>query len=158
MAIISSPASAITADYASGVTTLKANQDGFEFEIRDEVANPGSDVKVYFSPSTVNGVVNCVSATIDGTSYDKSSVTGVKNLTRPSDGTTVVIMSTPIMYSNPLCYTDKWGNFNVDTVVEGTAKYKIWGTLRNYVIEVTFGPDPANPGKTVVRRLRTDSF
>lgn len=158
----SSPAWAIVANYTAGAKTLKANQDGDDIEIRDEVSSPGGSVRVYFSPSKVNGNVNCVvpqfnSVLADG--YVASSVTGKSKFVSPVDGSKVsTYPDNPTVNNNPTCDTDKFGYFSVQTVVEGTAKYRLLGVLKSYRIEVTFGPDPANPEKTVVLRLRTDSI
>lgn len=159
LALASTPAWAIVANYTEGATTLKANQDGFDFEIRDEVSDPGGSVRVYYSPSNINGVTNCVAMgdyPIKGIANIASSVTGLSDFTSPIDGTPVKITTQPGVHDNPTCYTDKWGYFSVDSIVQGTAQYKILGTLHNYIVEVTFGPDPANPTKNVVLRLRTD--
>ncbi|MEY4473636.1 MAG: hypothetical protein RL671_1940 [Pseudomonadota bacterium] len=161
LAFVASPAWAIVADYTAGATTLKANQDGFDFEIRDEVSAPGGSIRVYFSPSTINGSVNCVTVTttpIKGNAYIPSSVTGVSNFVSPTDGFTKTVDAEPVLHDNPTCYTDKFGYFTVDTVIEGTAQYRVLGLLKSYIVEVTFGPNPSNSSQTVVRRLRTNSY
>ncbi|OYU33879.1 hypothetical protein [Novosphingobium sp. PASSN1] len=160
IALSSTPALAIVANYTEGATSLKANQDGFDFEIRDEVSAPGGSVRVYFSPSSINGNINCVAMgdyPIKGIANIASSVTGLSDFTSPIDGTHVAITTQPGVHDNPTCSTDKWGYFSVDSMVQGTAQYKVLGTLHNYIVEVTFGPDPANPSKNVVLRLRTNS-
>lgn len=159
LTLSSTPAWAIVANYTEGATTLKANQDGFDFEIRDEVSAPGGSVRVYFSPSNINGVTNCLvmgEYPIKGIANIASSVTGLSDFTSPIDGTHVAITTQPGVHDNPTCYTDKWGYFSVDSLVQGTAQYHVMGTLHSYDVEVTFGPDPANPSKNVVLRLRTN--
>lgn len=160
LTLSSTPAWAIVANYTAGATTLKANQDGFDFEIRDEVSDPGGSIRVYYSPSNIGSTTNCIAMAqypIKGHAYIPSSVTGVSNFVSPTDGGNKTIADQPVLHDNPTCFTDKFGYFTVDTVIEGTAQYTVYGTLKNYIVEVTFGPDPANSAKTVVLRLRTNS-
>lgn len=156
LAMSSTPAFAIVGDYNGGAT-IKANQDGTEFEIREANA-PGESIRVYVSPSKINNVINCTGVPpVVASGYFPSTLTQAVNLVSPVAGYALNLAAQPVLHDNPTCNTDKWGYFTMDTVKEGTAKFKVIGTLKTYLVEVTFGPDPSDASKTVVLRLRTNS-
>lgn len=153
---------AIVDSYTAGKTTLKANQDGAEIEIREANA-PGESIRVYVSPSKKNGsgVINCMGVPpVIPSGYFPSDLTAAAAFVSPVVGylanVTQASMDT-VLHDNPMCDTKKFGYFTLDTIKEGTAKFKLKGTLKTYLIEITFGPAPEDANKTVVLRLRTNA-
>lgn len=156
LALSSTPAWAIVGSY-NGSATINANQDGTDFQIREANA-PGESIRVYVSPSKINSTVNCTGVPpVVASGYFPSSLTQAVNLVSPVAGYALNLAAQPVLHDNPTCNTGNWGYFTTDTVKEGTAKFKVIGTLHTYVVEVTFGPDPKDATKTVVLQLRTNS-
>lgn len=151
---------AMVDSYSAGAAKLSVKEDGAEVEIREANA-PGQSIRVYVSPGKVGGTSNCMGVPpLIASGYFPSDVTAAAAFVSPIAGylanVTQAAMDT-VLHDNPLCDAKKFGYFTVDTVKNGTAKYKLKGTLKTYLIEITFGPAPEDASKTVVLRLRTHS-
>lgn len=157
---ISAPASAMVDKYTPGTKKLTVKEDGAEFEIREANA-PGNSVRLYISPAKVKGgEVNCLPdlGTVIPLDYKPSDLTKIAKYFGPEALLTSVLIDMDEQanfHDAPNCSTGKWGWVSVDVVQEGTAVYYVSGLKKDYEVRVTFGPDPENPGKTVVLQLQS---
>lgn len=155
--LLSLPASAIVTEYKAGVQTMKVNQDGMDIEIR-EGASPGNSIRVYVSPSNLSGTSNCMGIPpVVAGGYFPSDLATVASFVSPYAGYAARLIEQPPLNDNPGCDTKKFGYYTIDTIVNGMIKHQVSGMKKSYNVEVTFGPDPKDPKKTVVLKLRSNS-
>jgi len=159
LALVPTSAFAMVDRYESGKTKLTVTEDGGNFEIREANA-PGNSVRLYISPEKTkpHGSVNCYSdlTNIIPEDYHPSDVTKVAKYFGPEALLTSVLIDMDKQYhfhDAPHCSTGKWGWFSIAVVQEGTAVFQIVGGLKTYEVRVTFGPDPDDATKTVVRQI-----